>query len=56
VDTVAHQEPSDNLAYPEEFLNSLIPTGMPPHEQKLKVGAIIMLYGILCHHRDSAME
>jgi hypothetical protein len=31
VDTVACQEPSDDLAYPEEFLNSIVPTGMPPH-------------------------
>jgi hypothetical protein len=43
VDTVANQEPSDHPAYPEEFLNSLIPTGMRPHELKLKVGAVIML-------------
>jgi ATP-dependent DNA helicase PIF1 len=43
VDNVANQEPSDHVAYPEEFLNSLIPTGMPPHELKLKVDAVIML-------------
>jgi hypothetical protein len=43
VDTVASQEPSENLAYPEEFFDSLIPTGMPLHELKLKAGAVIML-------------
>jgi hypothetical protein len=43
VDTVASQEPSGHLAYTEEFFNSLIPTGMPPHELKLKVGAVIMV-------------
>jgi hypothetical protein len=42
VETVASQEPSDHLAYPEEFLNSLILTGMP-HKLKLKVDAVIML-------------
>jgi hypothetical protein len=35
VDTVGSQS-SNQLGYPEEFLNSLIPTGMPPHELKLK--------------------
>ena len=29
--------------YPTKFLNSLTPSGMPPHQLNLKVGCIVML-------------
>ncbi|GBN71950.1 hypothetical protein AVEN_230168-1 [Araneus ventricosus] len=33
----------DQLTFPEEFLNSLTPNGLPPYELKLKIDCIIML-------------
>ncbi|GBM42718.1 hypothetical protein AVEN_219163-1 [Araneus ventricosus] len=43
VDTIISEDPQDQLTFPEEFLNSLTPTGLPPYELKLKMGCIIML-------------
>jgi hypothetical protein len=39
----ANQAEDKNLIYPTEWLNAQTPSGMPPHELKLKVGAIVML-------------
>ncbi|GBL99233.1 hypothetical protein AVEN_140693-1 [Araneus ventricosus] len=43
IDNIVSNDPQDQLAYTEEFLNSLTPTGMPPHKLRLKPGAILML-------------
>nr|XP_026489787.1 uncharacterized protein LOC113396171 [Vanessa tameamea] len=40
IDTVTNIE--DEEHYPQEFLNSLNPAGLPPHEVSLKVGTPIM--------------
>jgi PIF1-like helicase/Helitron helicase-like domain at N-terminus len=43
VDSVVPQENINVLDYPVEFLNTLLPSGTPPHKLVLKKGAIIML-------------
>ena len=40
IDTVP---PSDSFNYPSEFLNTLAPSGLPPHKIGLKIGCPIML-------------
>jgi hypothetical protein len=51
VDTVASTESSDHLVYAIEFLSSLIPIGMRPHELKLKAGTVILLHPNLMSSR-----
>ena len=41
IDTVLNSD--DVVQYPQEFLNSLTPSGFPPHSLQLKVEAPIML-------------
>ena len=43
VDSLDSTDEGDDLNYQTEFLNSLTPSGMAPHELKLKKGSIIML-------------
>jgi hypothetical protein len=42
-DTIEDESPEDSTNFPLEFLNSVTPSGLPPHMLKLKIGAIIML-------------
>jgi len=43
LDRAVTEDPDDALHFPPEFLNSLTPSGMPPHRLQLKVGAVVML-------------
>ncbi|GBO15709.1 hypothetical protein AVEN_48757-1 [Araneus ventricosus] len=43
VDMIMSEDSQDQLTFPEEFLKSLTPTGLPPYELKLKIGCIIIL-------------
>ena len=42
-DAVVPDNSDEANNYPQEFLHSLKPSGMPPHTQELKVGCIVML-------------
>ena len=43
IDSLVCDDPEENLHFPTEYINSLTPSGMPPQELKLKIGAIVML-------------
>ena len=43
VDSVVSDDPEEINSYPLEFLNSLTPSGMPPHRLNLKEGCVVML-------------
>ena len=47
-DDVEDQTQEDTVFYPTEFLNQLCPSGMPPHNLRLKKGAIVMLLRNIC--------
>ena len=42
-DEVQSDDPQEAANYPVEFLNSITPSGMPPHKFTLKEGAVVML-------------
>jgi hypothetical protein len=43
MDSISSEDPVEVANFPTEFLNTLHVSGIPPHELKLKVGAIVIL-------------
>ncbi len=44
IDTIVSEDQEEINNFPLEFLNSLNPSGMPPHKLFLKVGSVVMLF------------
>ncbi|GBO40095.1 hypothetical protein AVEN_68650-1 [Araneus ventricosus] len=42
-DSIICEDQEEQNNFPLDFINTLPPSGMPPHELTLKVGAVIML-------------
>ncbi|XP_072158483.1 uncharacterized protein [Bemisia tabaci] len=43
IDSIISDDPTEAINVPLEFLNSITPSGLPPHKLNLKIGAIVML-------------
>ena len=43
VDSVADPDGDDAVNFPTEFLHTLNPSGIPPHELKLRTGAVVII-------------
>ncbi|XP_057291716.1 ATP-dependent DNA helicase pif1-like isoform X1 [Hydractinia symbiolongicarpus] len=43
IDSVVSDDQEEIDLYPMEFINSLTPSGMPPHQLNVKVGCVVML-------------
>jgi ATP-dependent DNA helicase PIF1 len=43
IDTVADAQGEDSVNFPTEFLHTLEPSGLPPHELHLRKGAIVII-------------
>ena len=43
-DEIQTGDDNERAAFPVEFINKQTPSGMPPHNLKLKVGAIVMAH------------
>jgi hypothetical protein len=43
LDSVADSGTGDSINFPVEFLNSLTPSGLPPHKLRLRIGAVVIV-------------
>ena len=50
-DSVTCDDEEEANNYPLEFLTSITPSGMPPHQLKLKIGCTVMLLRNICSKR-----
>ena len=51
MDSISSEDPEEVANFPTEFLNTLHVLGIPPHELKLKIGAIVILLKNINSHQ-----
>ena len=43
IDSISEKESGDSTNFPVGFVNSLVPSGLPPHTLRVRVGAIVIV-------------
>ena len=55
-DSIVSDDETEIANFPLEYLNSITPSGMPPHRLELKIGSIVMLLRNMNPNKGKLLE